>query len=46
MIDIQKSTDNLHDSISLAVSKTTKATSIKKLFQSELKDVAKNMKAL
>lgn len=46
VIDIQKSTDNLHDSISLAVSKTTKATSIKKLFQSELKDVAKNMKAL
>lgn len=46
LLSITKHIGNLHDGVSVAVRKSTKATSIQKLYNSDLKDTAKNMKAL
>jgi Trypsin-like peptidase domain len=46
IIDLTTFVQNLHDGMRVSVSKTTKATNIQKLYNSELKDTAKNMKAI
>lgn len=46
VVNITKYAQNLHDGVNISVSKTTKATNIQKMYNSELKDTPKNMKAL
>jgi hypothetical protein len=46
VLDLTKYQWNLHDAIKISVIKTTKATSIQKIYNSDLKDTPKNMKAL
>ena len=46
VVNITKYVQNLHDGINVAARKTTKATNIQKIYNSDLKDTPKNMKAL
>lgn len=46
ILNLYKYSNNLHDWLNISISKTTKATSIQKIYTTDLKDVAKNMKAM
>ncbi len=46
ILDVSKYFGNLNDQINIMLNKTTKATNIKKIFETEYKDTAKNMKSL
>lgn len=46
VLNLTKYVQNLHDWINISVSKSTKATNIQKIYNSDLKDIAKNMKAM